>query len=128
MNLLINKRVNIIYFVVSFLVVVMSYLVNINIREKLLIIALSESIFWLTVPILFFSIVTFLTRNSIFLIWKKVTNYFLIISIVIVLFTPTSSHGLDFFPLVKETATIVLSSIYSIISLILIIYKSLKNK
>ncbi|MDP2693239.1 MAG: hypothetical protein Q8O88_06445 [bacterium] len=128
MNSLTDKKENIIYLIVSFLVTLISYLVNINFREKLLTIALSESIFWLVVPILVFSIVTFATKKDTFISWKKITNYFFIISVIIVLITPTSTHGLDFVPLVKETVTIVLASLYSIVSLILIFYKSLKKE
>jgi len=110
------------------MVIIVAYLVNTNFRDKSLTIALSESMFWLVIPILFFSIVTLVLRRNIFLSWIKMTNYFFIISIVIILIIPTSTHGLDFFPLVKETMTIILASIYSIISLSLIIYKSLKKE
>ena len=128
MNWLLEKKINSLYLGASFLVVVISYLVNTNFREKLLTIALSESIFWLVVPILVFSIITLATRKDTFLSWKKFTNYFFIISVIIVLITPTSTHGLDFVPLVKETVTIALASLYSVISLIIIFYKSLKKE
>jgi len=128
MNLLKNKNTQVCYVLIPLLIVVISYLINTNFRGKLLTIALSESFFWLTVPILFFSIVVFSLKESTFKSWTKFTNYFFIISLVIILLTPTSTHGLDFVPLVKETVTIFLAILYSIISLVLIIYKSLKKE
>lgn len=122
-----EKTKNIIYIVVSFLIVVSAYFVNINFKEDLPR-KLSESVFWLVVPILIFSIITLMTKRSVFSIWAKMTNYFFISSVVIVLLTPTSTHGLDFFPVVKETVTIALASSYSIISLILVLYKSFKKE
>lgn len=126
MNWIKEKKINIMYVVISFLTVVLAYLVNTNFREDLPR-KLSESIFWLVVPILFFSTITLVTKRSVFSIWVKMTNYFFISSVVIILLTPTSTHGLDFLPVVKETVTIALAGLYSVISLILILYKSLKK-
>ena len=123
-----EKKLNIIYLIVSFFLVVISYIVNVNLREKLLTISLSESFFWLAMPVLIFSIITFMMKKNTFLIWAKMTNYVFIISLVIVLLTPTSTHGLDFVPIIKETVSIGLAILYSIISLLLIFYKSLQNK
>ena len=127
MDWLKEKKVNIIYLMVSFLITLASYLVNVNFRETFPR-KFSESIFWLTVPILVFSVITFTLKKSIFLSWARTTNYLFCIFIVIILFTPTSTHGLDFFPIVKETVTIVLAILYSVISLVLIIYKSFKKE
>ena len=128
MNWLKKKKINIIYVVIFSLAAVISYLVNVNLREKLLVITLSESFFWLAAFVLFFSITTLFFKRSVFLSWVKITKYFLIISIIIILLTPTSTHGLDFFPIIKETVTIMLISLYSIISLFLIIYKSFQKQ
>ena len=123
-----EKKINILYLIVSFFLVVISYIVNVNLREKLLTIALSESIFWLVVPVLVFSIVTFMMKKSTFSSWAKMTNYVLIISMVIVLLTPTSTHGLDFVPIIKETVSIALAILYSVISLLLVFYQFLKSR
>ena len=128
MNWLKKKKINIVYVVIFSLAAVISYLVNVNLREKLLVITLSESFFWLAAFVLFFSITTLFFKRSVFLSWVKITKYFLIISIIIILLTPTSTHGLDFFPIIKETVTIMLISLYSIISLFLIIYKSFQKQ
>jgi hypothetical protein len=127
MNFLIEKKNNFVYVLSSFLFAIISYFVNVNYREDLPR-KLSESLFWLVVPIFIFSIITLITRKFIFLSWAKMTRYFFTISIIIILITPTSTHGLDFVPIVKETVTIVLASIYSVLSLFLIIYKSLKKE
>ena len=122
-----EKKINIIYLIASFLIVVTSFVVNVNFRETFSR-KLSESIFWLTIPILVFSIITFMIKKSVFLSWAKVTNYLFVVFVVIILLTPTSTHGLDFIPIVKETVTILLASLYSIISLFIILYKSLKKE
>lgn len=126
MNWLKEKKVNFIYLISSISVVFISYFINTNFREDLPR-KLSESVFWLVIPIVIFSIITLFTQKNTFLVWKKITNYFFTVSIVIILFTPSSTHGLDFLPIVKETVTIVLASLYSIISLGLILYKSFKK-
>ena len=126
MSWLKDKKNNVLYLGISLILILVSYLVNDYFRETFPR-KFSESIFWLTVPVFVFSIITFLVKRDTFQSWTKLTNYLFSISIVIILLTPTSTHGLDFFPIVKETVTIFLAILYSIISLILIIFKSLKK-
>jgi hypothetical protein len=121
-----EKKTNIICFVISFSISLGAYLANDFFRETLPR-KFSESIFWLFAPVFIFSIVNFALKKSIFLSWFKFTKYYLIIALIIIFLTPTSTHGLDFFPIVKETVTIVLASIYSGVSIFLITYKSLKK-
>ena len=121
-----DKKAKIFYLTTSIFVIVISYIVNSNLRETLPR-NLSESIFWLTVPVFIFSIITLFTKNTAFQLWAKITNYLYIFFIFIILLTPTSTHGLDFLPIVKETVSIALAILYSIISLILILYKSFKK-
>jgi len=121
-----TKETNIKYFGFSTLVAVVAYLVNTNIVEDLPR-KLSESIFWLVVPIIILSTIASVLKKDTFLSWAKLTNYYFIISIIIILLTPTSTHGLDFVPIIKETMTIALASTYSVISLLLIVYKSFKK-
>ncbi len=120
------KKNNIIIFLISLTLILLAYYINTNYRDDLPR-KLSESIFWLTIPISFYGLITLFLRDSVFRSWFKFTKYYFIISVLIVLIAPTSTHGLDFFPIVKETVTIFLSVLYSAISLILIIYKLIKN-
>lgn len=126
MNWLIEKKINIIYLISSILLVLVSYLINTNFRDDLPR-KLSESIFWLVAPILIFSVLTFFIKKATFSSWKNMTNYFFIFSIIIILITPTSTYGLNFSPITKETVTIILVGLYSFISLSLILYKSFKK-
>jgi hypothetical protein len=74
-----------------------------------------------------FSVIAVFIKENAYIAWKKFTKYFLIFSVLVILITPTSTHGMDFFPIVKETVTFALALIYAVISLPLIIYKSFKN-
>lgn len=127
MNLLLNKRSNFVYLITFAVVILISYLLN-TYSGSSLVRKLSESSFWLCVPIFVFSLMTLFLNNSIFLTLRKFTNYYLIISVFVILITPTSAHGMDFLPIIKETVTITLSILYSLISLILILYRHFKSK
>ncbi len=122
-----NKKVNILYFLSFLFVVVVMYLINDSTNTKF-IKKLSESFFWLSVPVFISSLITLFLNERVFQSWKKFTNYFLVLSVIVILITPTSTHGMDFFPIIKETVTIALATVYSVISLILIVYKSLKKE
>ncbi len=122
------KKINIIYSIISLLIIVASYFINSIFFRDAFLKKFSESIFWLTVPVLCFSLITIFLKTSTFNAWRKLTNYFYLISLLIILITPTSTHGLDFVPFVKETVTILLAIIYSVVSIFLIIFKSLKKE
>ncbi len=128
LNWFLDKKANTTYLGISCLVVIIAYLVNINFREKSLTIALSESIFWLTVPVLIFSVINLFFKGSIFVSWAKFTKYFFIVSLAIILMTPTSTHGMDFLPIVKETVAVALAILYSVASLFLITYLSFRKE
>lgn len=128
MNYWSNKKNNIFYLLFFVFFLALAYFINVNFRSKLLYIALSKSLFWLCVPIFIFSIFTLFMNSSVFLAWRKFTNYYLIISIFIILITPTSTHGMDFLPIIKERVTILLAGIYSAFSFVVILYRYFKSK
>ncbi len=105
----------------------LSFYININYRFYQITIELSEFVFWMSVPAFIFSVITLFVREEVARKWRKFSNYFLLASVVIILLTPNSSHGMDIYPLIKENVTIVLATLYSVISLLLILYKSFKN-
>lgn len=119
------KKINIKFLSLFLLLLLVMYFININSGVYFLK-KLSESIFFIIVPIVAFSVVTIFINQKVFLKWAKVTKYFFFSSLVLILITPTSSHGLDFFPVVKETIAIFLSILYSVVSLFFILYQSLK--
>ena len=127
MNFLEQKKINFKFLSASLLLLLLMYFVNINSGSYFLK-KLSESIFFIAIPIAIFSIITLFVHNSLFLKWIKMTKYFLFSSLLIILITPTSSHGLDFLPIVKEIVAIILSVLYSFISLFFIIFQSIKPK
>jgi hypothetical protein len=114
------------YHIVSLLVIIVSYIVNYSTHVRT-IKKLSEFAFWMSVPAFVFSLVIFFLSEKVSKSWQKFTLYFMLASLGIILITPNSSHGMDIYPLIKENATIVLSTLYSIISLLLILYKSSKK-
>jgi hypothetical protein len=73
------------------------------------------------------AVISVFIKENAYTSWKKFTNYFLVFAVLVILITPTSTHGMDFFPITKETVTIALSALYAVISLPLIIYKSFKK-
>lgn len=127
MNLLKYKKINIKLLFTSLLLLLITYLINVNSGVYVLK-KLSEAIFLLTIPVAFFSVVTFFVKNNVFLSWVKVTKYFLITSFVIIMIAPSSTHGLDFFPIVKETLAVFLSIVYSVSSLFVLIYRTIKTR
>lgn len=79
------------------------------------------------VSIFIFSLITYKLKDKTFNSWKNFTVWFIPLSFIFISFIPTDTHGMDFVPIVKGTVIIALTILYSTISLILIIYKSLKK-
>lgn len=90
---------------------------------------------YIGVPLLFlssavfvFSIISIKLRDEVFQSWKRFTKYFIPIAYIIILLTPTWGSGgfgpgFGGFP-DKETMTYWLTTIFSLVSLILVIVKS----
>ncbi len=122
-NWFIKRKTNLIYLGTSFLIATVA---NIYTGKKIL---LSESIFWLTVPVLIFSVINLFFKGSIFVSWAKFTKYFFIVSLFIILlaFTPASTYQPMLYPSDIGNPTLVLVILYSTVSLSLILYKSFKK-
>ncbi len=74
-----------------------------------------------------FSLITFKLNGPSFIFWRNFSILWVSFSLIIITFLPTLTHGLDFFPITKGSAMFFLTILYSVISLILILYKSLKK-
>ncbi|OGI65644.1 hypothetical protein A3A95_01645 [Candidatus Nomurabacteria bacterium RIFCSPLOWO2_01_FULL_39_18] len=84
--------------------------------------------FLIFLPFFIFSLITTKLKDSIFFTWRNFSLWALPISFLFISFFPTFTHGMDFLPIIKGTVSYTLAIVYSIISLILIIYKSLKKE
>lgn len=80
------------------------------------------------ISVFIISLIVFRLQEPVFSSWKNFSMWVIPFVIVIITIFPTRTHGLDFFPIIKGTVSVVLSIIYLAISVILIIYKSLKVK
>lgn len=127
MNASVLRRINLLYLLIFTILIIFSYYININYRYYQITIELSEFAFWMSVPAFLFSLITLFLREDVASFWRKFTIYFLVFSVAIILITPNSSHGMDIYPLIKENVTIVLATLYSAISLVLILHKSFKK-
>ncbi|MCK9351167.1 MAG: hypothetical protein WCT49_01070 [Candidatus Paceibacterota bacterium] len=84
--------------------------------------------FFLFLPILFFSLITYKLREETFRAWLHFAYWWVPLSMFLTLITPESRGG-GFGPQIswgKEDTAFVFSGLFAIISLILIIYKSIK--
>lgn len=125
MNLLKNKKF--IYLGFFIVVAALALYINVNYRYYQITIELSEFAFWMSVPAFVFAFITLFVRDEVASSWRKFSNYFLLASVIIILLTPNSAPGNDILPIIKENVTIVLATLYSAISLLLILYKSFKR-
>lgn len=80
------------------------------------------------IPVFIFSILIYKLKDSVFLSWKNFSIWVIPIFLIAISFLPTDTHGLDFVPITKGTVIFVLTILYSVISFILILYKSLKKE
>lgn len=76
----------------------------------------------ISMPIFIFSLVTYYMKDDVFLLWRKFTIQYLVIYLLIIAIAPWQHD--PFFPVEKELMVMVLGSIYSLVSIILITYKS----
>ena len=84
------------------------------------------NLFLISLPLFVFSVIYFFLRKYDFKFWFKVTLIFLFLYSIIYFIVPTQGDGYIWFQ--RETVALLGSFLYSIISLTLIIYKSLKTK
>lgn len=112
-------------FLTSLLIVVSSFILNIS-SQDLFWKKFSEAVFWVTTPVLFFSLLLFFLKSYRYNSWLKFTKVFYSISLLLILFSSNSSSGIDFIPSGKEAMSQLLAILYSIISLFLIIFKSIQ--
>ena len=83
------------------------------------------NLFFIFLPIFIFTIIFINLNKRTFSSWKKFTLIYLVFYIIIYFLVPTQANGYLWFQ--RETISFVGSIIYSLISLILIIFKSLKK-
>ena len=84
--------------------------------------------FMFCILFLFFSIIFFfLKQETIFYFWKKTLFFYFFIYLFFIILVPWD-WGDVYLPIYKGTVALFLSVLYSIISIILIIYKSLKKE
>lgn len=120
------------YPIIFLVVIIVSYFLNTSYYFYDIVRGLSEFTFWMSFSAFIASLIAVFIKDSAYFPWKKFTNYFLLVSVILILITPTSGNsggslGMDLYAIDKELVTIVLSILYASISLPLIIYKSLKN-
>lgn len=125
MNIYKNKKL--IYPTLFIVVSVLALYINVNYRYYQITIELSEFAFWMAVPAFVLAFLTLFLSEEVASAWRKFSNYFLLASVVIILLTPNSDPGNFIMPIIKENVTIVLATLYSAISLLLILYKSFKK-
>ena len=80
------------------------------------------------IAIFVFSLLTFKLKDTTFISWRNFSLWAIPLSLIIITFLPTQTHGLDFVPIVKGTVIIFLTILYSIISLLLVFYQFLKSR
>lgn len=81
----------------------------------------------LFIPVLFFSLVAFMVNQETFSKWRNFSFYSILVFIILLSFIPLRTHGLDYLPITKSLVSLILTIIYSVVSLFLIIYQSLKK-
>jgi len=89
---------------------------------------LSTIFSFIFVAVFIFSLITFKLKESIFITWRNFSVWSIPIFLIFITFLPTRTHGLDFVPVTKGAVISFLTILYSIISLILIVFKSLKKE
>lgn len=80
-----------------------------------------------SVPFFVFSVITYKIKESTFISWRNFSIWWIPLSFVIITMFPTDTHGMDFFPVIKGTVSLLLTSLYSVISLAILVYKSFKK-
>ncbi|MCC7160589.1 hypothetical protein IT399_02635 [Candidatus Nomurabacteria bacterium] len=83
------------------------------------------NLFFIFIPIFIFTLVNLKLNDLGFEKWKKLTFIYLIMYLIVYSISPTQANGYIWFQ--RETISFFGSILYSVISIILIIYESLKK-
>lgn len=128
-----RKRIFIISFIIFIINIIANYSVELGIcfnypnkcnnNAELVIIYSFIFIF-----IFIFSVITYYLNKSIFIYWRNFSIFWVLFSLIIISFLPNNTHGLDYLPITKGSVIIFFSILYSIISILVIIYHFIKNK
>lgn len=81
--------------------------------------------FLIFVPFFVFTCIFVYTNESLFYLWKKFTTIYLTLYFVLYFLVPIQGDGLIWFQ--RETISMFGSIVYSVVSLLIIIYKSFKK-
>ncbi len=84
------------------------------------------TVFFLAPIVLFFSIITYFLRNSTFLAWGKFTIWWVVVSFLLVLISPSDTRGWLISPNVKELVMFFSAGGYMFFATFLVLYKSWK--
>jgi uncharacterized membrane protein len=76
------------------------------------------------VPVFVFSLIAYFQKEEVFTSWRKLTNRWLVVTVILVAVSP-AVHA-DMIGFEKKSTLFILVSIYVTISLVLIAYKSYK--
>jgi|SRR3989344_58506 len=80
------------------------------------------------VSVFILSLVTFKAKEPTFKHWINFSVWTIPTILIIITLFPTRTHGMDFLPITKGIVSVFLVALYSIVSLFLIISKSLKKE
>ena len=83
-------------------------------------------VFFLFIPLFIFSLITYKMREGIFESWWKFARIWIPLSMLAVIISP--SYGNWMIPIEKGTVAFALSVLFVIISLVLIIWQSVKER
>jgi len=84
-------------------------------------------VFFLFIPLFIFSLITYKMREGIFESWWKFARIWIPLSMLAILVAPSYTHNW-IFPITKGTVAVTLSVLFVIISLVLIIWQSVKER
>ncbi len=85
-----------------------------------------ETMLFPLLPVFLFSLITYKMRDEVFQTWIKFTKWFIPLSMFLILITPTANGGYFVSLWDNQMTAIFTSFLYTLLSLILIIYKSIK--
>ena len=88
--------------------------------------SVGKPMFIIFLPLFLFSIVTYKMSDKIFQSWLKFTYIWIPLTIVLTLLAP--EYGGNLLPIEKDSVSFAMSTLFLLISLILVIYKHLSSK
>ena len=124
MNWMEKRKFQIVLFLFSVSLLALSYVLNINFRS-IVDRSASESIFWVSMIVLFFTTISFFINVNKLKNWIKFT-YIIYIFFIICAFLP-SNYNSNFFWNKSEFLILIFAIIYSLISLGILIYSFFKK-